>query len=767
MLQTQTIDFLKNAGKMGAFIRSMDWSKSSLGEPSQWPQSLKTTLSIILHSKFPMFLWWGPELLCFYNDAYRPSLGKEGKHPFILGLPAKDAWPEIWDVIKPLIDQVLLKGEATWSEDQLIPIYRNNQLEDVYWTYSYSPVYNESDQRMGVFVTCYETTEKVKIFKETKVREEKLNFTIEAASLGTWDYNPIDNLFTANAKFKQWLGLPENSPINLEKALEAIIPKDRNLVVNTIQEVLGQQMGNPYELIFTIELPKTKSNRIVKAKGKANLNENRKVDRFIGTLEDITEEITARESIRKSEQNLRNLIEYAPIAMCIFKGPTHVVEIANKKMMTLWGKTPEQVLNIPIFTGLPESQSQGLEDLLDSVYHSGERYIAHERPVILPRDEKIQTTYVNLVYEPLKDTNGLVTGIIAVANDVTELVLSRQKIEEAEERARRAVDAANLGTFDFNPITNEAIISQKLKDIFNSDSHINWNDFIERIHPDDKIVREIAFQEALISGNLFYEVRLIFNNQTTHWIRVQGKILLDEHKEPFRVLGTLMDITDIKEAHQKQEEYIAIACHELRNPLSTLNLSLEMLASSTDMEDNKFYIDKALSQAGRLMTMTNELLNVSKISSGILDLKIETCNIKAIIGESTNSFLAGNTKNRIQVNGNTDLFVKGDKFRIEQVLINLLSNASKYSPQDADIYIDIESKEEFVKISVKDKGIGIDQDQLPYIFKKYKRINSTSKITGYGLGLYISHQIITKHGGLIGVESRKGNGSVFWFTIPL
>jgi len=151
---------------MGELTRQYDWSRTSLGTPDNWPQSLRTTLSIILNSKFPMFLFWGQELLCFYNDAYRPSLVNNGKHSYALGQPGVDVWPDIWATIKPLIDQVLAGGEASWSEDQLLPIYRNGQLEDVYWTFSYSPVSDESGKPAGVFVTCTETTEKVKNIKE-------------------------------------------------------------------------------------------------------------------------------------------------------------------------------------------------------------------------------------------------------------------------------------------------------------------------------------------------------------------------------------------------------------------------------------------------------------------------------------------------------------------------------------------------------------------------------------------------------------------------
>ena len=118
-------------------------------------------LALFSTPNFPCFYFGVNELICFYNDAYRPSLGKDGKHPSILGMRGIDAWPEIWLIIQPLIDQVLAGGEATWNEDQLIPIYRNGKIEDVYWTFSYSPVNDESGKPAGVFVTCTETTDKV------------------------------------------------------------------------------------------------------------------------------------------------------------------------------------------------------------------------------------------------------------------------------------------------------------------------------------------------------------------------------------------------------------------------------------------------------------------------------------------------------------------------------------------------------------------------------------------------------------------------------
>jgi two-component system, OmpR family, sensor histidine kinase VicK len=166
---------------MACLTRNLDWSGHPLGTPEEWPQSLKNSLATILSNKFPMFIWWGPELYCFYNDAYRPSLGNDGKHPSILGQPAREAWPEIWPVIGPLIGQVMSGGESVWSEDQLIPIYRNGRMEDVYWTFSYGPLFNDDGEIGGVLVTCAETTEKVRAYKALHEQERQLHNTIRQA----------------------------------------------------------------------------------------------------------------------------------------------------------------------------------------------------------------------------------------------------------------------------------------------------------------------------------------------------------------------------------------------------------------------------------------------------------------------------------------------------------------------------------------------------------------------------------------------------------
>ncbi len=152
--------FLRNTGEMGKLVADFDWSRTSIGSIVNWPLSLRITVYNILHSGFPMFLFWGEEFLCFYNDAFRPSLGSNGKHPSV-GKKAITVWGEIWHIIGPQLQKVFVTGEYVSFEDQLIPFYRNGKVEDIYWTYTYSPALGEDDKICGVLVTCVETTKHV------------------------------------------------------------------------------------------------------------------------------------------------------------------------------------------------------------------------------------------------------------------------------------------------------------------------------------------------------------------------------------------------------------------------------------------------------------------------------------------------------------------------------------------------------------------------------------------------------------------------------
>jgi hypothetical protein len=142
--------FLAGAGELGELVRSIDWGKTLLGPLAKWPQSLRTTMSICLNSKFPIAVYWGPEYLMLYNQSLVPMVGPK-KHPQALGQPASIVLAEIWAIIEPLLRHVRTTGEATWSEDLMLPMARTGTPEESYFTFTYSPIRDETGGEGGVF----------------------------------------------------------------------------------------------------------------------------------------------------------------------------------------------------------------------------------------------------------------------------------------------------------------------------------------------------------------------------------------------------------------------------------------------------------------------------------------------------------------------------------------------------------------------------------------------------------------------------------------
>jgi signal transduction histidine kinase len=190
---------LAGGGEMGALMRSIDWARTPLGPIEGWPQSLRTSVSVCLSSRFPILVWWGPELVMLYNDAYRPMLGAT-KHPQAMGCAGREVWPEIWPIIGPMLEGVLTKGEATWSDDQVLLADRNGFLEECYFTFSYSPIRDESGSVGGVFSAVTETTGRVlgeRRLQSLRALAEKATqakTAEEACALaaGTFEGNPHD-----------------------------------------------------------------------------------------------------------------------------------------------------------------------------------------------------------------------------------------------------------------------------------------------------------------------------------------------------------------------------------------------------------------------------------------------------------------------------------------------------------------------------------------------------------------------------------------------
>lgn len=168
--------------EMARRMREFDWSQSALGPVETWPQSLKTALGICLASKFPMCVWWGKDLIVFYNDGYIPFASK--KHPQFIGKPAREQWAEVWHALQPIVDDVFATGEANWAESMQLFMSRNDFVEETYFTFSYTPIWDESGNISGIVNPCQVKTGKV-------ISERRLNIL---SNLGTMNVNNATEL---------------------------------------------------------------------------------------------------------------------------------------------------------------------------------------------------------------------------------------------------------------------------------------------------------------------------------------------------------------------------------------------------------------------------------------------------------------------------------------------------------------------------------------------------------------------------------------------
>ena len=284
------LDFLSGGGEMGALMRAHDWSATPLGSPETWPQSLRTTVRLLITTRHPMFIWWGPELIQFYNDAYRQTMGPE-RHPAALGQRGRECWDEIWDIIGPQIELVLSGGGATWHEEQLVPVTRYGKREDVWWTYGYSPIDDETRPSGvgGVLVVCNDVTERRIAVESLTVHQERLRLALDAGVIGVWDWHiPTDRVF-ADERFARLYNVdPAAAAVGAPIAtfVAAIHPQDRDRVGGAIQATVktGDNFHSEYRLIQS-----DGSIRWVLARGYCLRDGDNQPLRFPGAVIDITE----------------------------------------------------------------------------------------------------------------------------------------------------------------------------------------------------------------------------------------------------------------------------------------------------------------------------------------------------------------------------------------------------------------------------------------------------------------------------------------------
>ncbi len=376
---------------------------------------------------------------------------------------------------------------------------------------------------------------------------------------------------------------------------------------------------------------------------------------------------------------------------------------------------------------------------------------------------------------PILDSQQQVAYILGTFTDITAEVKAKEAAQESEHRLLLAAEATGMAFWELTLADNAFSYSQHMAEIFGhpQDTSITLADIRAQVHPDDmeNIVAK-AFERALIEGSYFYEVRVYWPDESLHWIRTKGTVQYNKNKEPVRLLGTIVDITESKSDEIRKNDFIAMASHELKTPLTSLKAYLQLIETKLSGTTDPFVktaVAKSGNQVNKMTALIHGFLDLSRIEPGKLKLIRTTFDINALIGEVLTESRVLSNSHSIRFESTGELNINADRAKIAQVIINLVNNAIKYSPRGSYVILKCEINDDNVVVSVTDEGIGIKLKDQEKIFQRFYRAEEDEyrHVSGFGIGLYLSSEIIQRHKGKIWVESADGEGSTFYFSLPI
>lgn len=723
-------------------------------------------LKILQQSGDPTAMYTGPEFtIQFANNAILAIWGKDES---VIGHRFENALPEMkGQPFADLLKQVWESKEIYEANEMPATLDIHGEPITSYFNFTFKPILNKEGDIYCILHTAKDVTELIRTrdaVLEKERKEEEIKKELRASNEGLRSNN--QELYTLNKEYT----------------------------------VTNEKLGASNKIIQDLNLQIKKENNEL-------LSGNRKFQDDITNLGDLNKNLASRNQelkdlndtitqlnnkLSESDISFTNLIDQAPVAIMLLKGDDFVITMINDAMLALIEKD-YSVIGKSLFEVLPELKGQPAAEMLIKTYRMGTPNSDHSNPVILNRDGQFEERYFTFNYTPFIE-DGKVTGVIDMAVEVTTQVMAIQEREsiiieksvleetlrKSEQRLQGILEtmAEGVGVID---ATGQLVYANPMAQqiLGLSESKIK-----ERTYDDPK------WQNLRLDGTLLpseehpmsimmstqkpvydHEVGVKAPERDIMYISINAAPLFDDEGNLTGGIGTFMDVTTRRMITQGKEDFISIASHELKTPVTALKASLQLLQRSHDRlppESRAKLLDQSIKSLDKLSGLINSLLDTSRIEQGQLKLDKRPFTISELFDDCCSNF-SQITDQEIIFEGDIYEQVMADNQQIGQVMINFISNAIKYAPESKQVIITAKKiSDHEIKISVRDQGPGIPKEKLEHLFKRYYRTNyHGQKFTGLGLGLFISGDIIKEHGGRIGVESEEGRGSEFWFTLPI
>ena len=774
-------------GEMADLVRAHAWASTPLGTLETWSEATLAVVNLMLCSPFPCALFRGSNLTMLYNDAYRPFAGD----PSSLGRSIQEVYEEAWHILGPQF-LAALEGKTTYHENFLVPLYREGVLQNCYWTYSLTPVY-ENGRITGVFNACQERTDAVAAVerlraKEAEVRGERMRLLqiLEQAPLCFALLSaPYHVISLANPAFAELLG-------------------NRELLGKTVREAVPEAEEQGFFAVLDRVLATGHSVRrdgvrlaVVRHPGQPPVE--RFLDFVLQPLRDAEDtvsgivcfglDVTGRreselalrqseEIQRQSEERLQLAMEGADLGMWFYDFADRVV-VADRTMHRIFG-SPERGGAMHQWLGLlhPEDNERVRTHAAEAL--AGEHPYDLEYRIQRPDGVRWVRSKGRVVDRPDAPKR-----MFAVVEDITDRKLIEADLEQSREALHMALDAGRAGTFDWDVRRGAVRWSAELERLYGVEAGTFEGDLAawrKRVVAEDeqRILGEITEVIARRQERYGYEFRAILPDQSLRWLRGQARFVYAADGTPLRMVGINLDIHERKAAEEaliRNEKLAAVGrlassiAHEINNPLEAVTNLLYLARTSEALpEEVRFYLTTAEAELRRASAITTQTLRFHKQATRPVEMTCED-----LIGSVLTIYQSRLVNSKIKVEKRKRarrpvLCMDGE---IRQGVSNLIGNAIDAMHPDGGRLLlrsreshDWRTGRQGLVVTVADSGPGIPRETAGRIFEAFF---TTKGIGGTGLGLWISKEIIDRHQGRLLLRTSQAtghSGTVFTLFLP-
>ncbi len=711
-------------------------------------------------------LFTGPQMVVEY--ANNIMIGYWGKDSSVIGKPFIEAVPELeGQPFLDLIRKVYTTGETYYGNEEKADLVVNGKLQSFYFNYTYKAVRNRAGEIYAVHDMAVDVTSQVMAKKALEESEQNLRRMIMQAPMAICIFHGPEYRFEhVNAKMEEIMGrsiaevtgrplfeaMPEVIGSGLQQILENVFATGTSFTAHEQEFLLPR--GNELARLFV--------DYIYEPLRDASGN----VSGIMVVAMDVTTQVLARRKIEESEKKFRQLANTLP-QMVWKTDPAGRQTFASERWKEYTG------LDLQDETGLQQvvhpEDWENITQLWSDSLATGKGYTAEIR--LKSKTGDYHWHFSQAV--PIRDADGNITNWITTFADVHEQKIVAEVLRQSDENFRQLADLVPQIIWTARPNGFLDYYNKRWYDFTGFKEGYGDQSWIPILHPDDVQLCTDSWYHSVKTGEP-YQIEYRFKDQASgqyRWFLGKALPIRDSQGVITKWFGTCTDIQAIKALDEQKDYFISLASHELKTPLTTIKAYVQVL--QLKYKNHDVFLGNAhntiYKQIEKINKLISDLLDVPKIQSGKLSLHKEQFPVNQLVQEAVNEIQQINASYNIIFFPKAEPLVYADKERIGQVLINLLTNAVKYSPNAKDIIVQSVVAGSELRVSVQDFGIGINKNDHQKIFERFYRVEGKDerKYSGFGIGLFVSSEIIQRHDGKIGVDSEPGKGSTFYFSLPV